>query len=966
MMNLIVYFAAMIQRVILSCVFFFIVFSSSSQEYFVQNYSMKNGLPNNQLHNIIQAKDNTLWFTSFYGVTQFDGANFTTFTEEDGLISNHILTVFEDSKERIWVSPWNQEGINLIENGEVISFNDSVLQTKWMMITVYEDKKGRIWFFGNNTVIKYENEAFELVFSSPNIKEYLHPNGLAVINDNELYLTQMENGVIKVTLEPFSIEHINQESHGINNICYSALKDKNGTYWFGCYGAIYSFENGVMTEHHIPLDFDKCRVWGIDEDEDGYLWLATYGGGIIRWDKKEEFIVINSKNGLTDDFCYAVLVDNENNKWITTDVGGLNKLTDFSFEYFTQKSGLKSNQVYGITQQKNGAIVLGTDKGFSIIKDNEVDTTLYQNMSISSFSTGENDIWYTSKSGYGIFNEDYSISNFDHSNTYNFIDAKESVVAGLSRVLHKGKEVFFHEFLIITSSFYFNDVLYIGTNYGIIQDKNGEITQLENLNHAAFSEISISLKISKNEVLIANPNELVYLKNSADSLEIKHFSSKKLGGLIRIFSMLLDGNDLWVGAQNTLAKINFNELVNNNHLIIEKYDVSSGFLQGLNAPGAIFKDNSGAIWVGTSEGAVKFNPKLAHKNNVPPTLKIKEIRLFNQKIDPKLYRNEAKNTFTYEENHLTFHFQAVSLSKPSAVKIKYRLVGLDKNWSSPSKNHPISFPFLNPGEYTFEFMASNGDGVWSKTPLRYSFVISPPFWQTYWFFALVFTILIGGVYFLFHRQKMGAILKQKNQEKFTQNIIKAQEEERKRISKGLHDGIGQNLLLIKNALQTNKIDGAKNMVSTTIEEVRTISRNLHPFQLEKFGLTKALESMVEELDQSFDEIIFTEEIDAIDDLFSKEEEINIYRIVQESVNNIIKHANATAARIVIVKKEKYLELFIFDNGKGFDLEKNKDIINSLGLKSIRERVKYLKGTVNFESKINAGTKISIKIAYEPR
>jgi len=114
------------------------------------------------------------------------------------------------------------------------------------------------------------------------------------------------------------------------------------------------------------------------------------------------------------------------------------------------------------------------------------------------------------------------------------------------------------------------------------------------------------------------------------------------------------------------------------------------------------------------------------------------------------------------------------------------------------------------------------------------------------------------------------------------------------------------------------------------------------------------------------EIRHAEEIVSMDDIFSKEQEINIYRIIQECCNNIIKHSNASAARIVIQKKGRNIEITVFDNGKGFDLEKNKDIINSLGLKSIRERVKYLKGTVKFESKLNAGTKIILKIAYEQK
>ncbi len=519
----------MTQRLFILFTFLCSIFLSYSQEYFIEKVDVKKGLPNNQLHNLIQAKDNTLWLTSFYGLTQYDGTSFKVYTEEDGLISNHILNVFEDSKGRIWACPWNRKGINRIENGKVTTFNDSILNTKWMMNTAYEDNKGTIWFFGNNAVYKYKNNAFELVYLSEDIKEYLHPNNVSVINDNELYLTQMENGVIKVTLEPFAItEHINNDSHGINNICYSTFKDRDGRFWFGCYGAIYSFENDVMIEHKVPIEVDKCRIWGIDEDKEGNLWLATYGGGVVKWGKKDKFTIINSKNGLSDDYCYSILVDNENNKWIATDIAGLNKIGDFSFQYYTTLSGLESDLVFAITQKENGDMLIGSDKGFSIIKEDKVDATVHNNYSIYYLAKDENnEIWYASETGYGIIKNNFEITNLDPANKYNFIDPKEGVITGLSRVLKNKQEVFFHEFLIIPCAFYFDDVLYIATNYGLIkQETNKKIEQIKKLPNDNFSEVSTMVKISNNEVLLSNPNELVYIKNLGDSLAIKRFQAR--------------------------------------------------------------------------------------------------------------------------------------------------------------------------------------------------------------------------------------------------------------------------------------------------------------------------------------------------------------------------------------------------------------------------------------------------------
>ncbi len=228
-------------------------------------------------------------------------------------------------------------------------------------------------------------------------------------------------------------------------------------------------------------------------------------------------------------------------------------------------------------------------------------------------------------------------------------------------------------------------------------------------------------------------------------------------------------------------------------------------LKGLTAPDAIYKDKDGAIWVGMSTGLVKFNPKLVRKNKLPPFLKLNRVKLFSRTIEKSFFLEEGDIKFSYNQNHLTFDVQAVSLSTPEKIKCKYRLIGLSDEWSEPTTIHPISYPFLNPGNYTFEFIASNGEGVWTKVPLRFSFFVSPPFWKTSWFITLVILVILSLIIYLFYLQKLKLVRVQREQEKFTRDIIEAQEEERKRISEGLHDGIGQNLLLIKNGLRTKKL-----------------------------------------------------------------------------------------------------------------------------------------------------------------
>lgn len=220
-------------------------------------------------------------------------------------------------------------------------------------------------------------------------------------------------------------------------------------------------------------------------------------------------------------------------------------------------------------------------------------------------------------------------------------------------------------------------------------------------------------------------------------------------------------------------------------------------------------------------------------------------------------------------------------------------------------------------------------------------------------------ILLGfGLILLYRNQrhlKNNKIL----QEKFSQELLVSQEGERRRISKDLHDGIGQQLLVIKNKLMANGDEDTKKMVDYTIEEVRTISRDLHPFQLQELGITKAIEYTINLIDENTT-LFISAEIDNIDNIFSKEDEVNIYRIIQESLSNILKHAHAEAGKVSVKKFTNNILISIRDNGVGFDFSEKYQDVKSLGLKTLLERTKFLKGQMKVTSKKDTGTVIEFQ------
>ncbi|NER17676.1 ATP-binding protein [Spongiivirga citrea] len=229
--------------------------------------------------------------------------------------------------------------------------------------------------------------------------------------------------------------------------------------------------------------------------------------------------------------------------------------------------------------------------------------------------------------------------------------------------------------------------------------------------------------------------------------------------------------------------------------------------------------------------------------------------------------------------------------------------------------------------------------------------------QLLWFGGAGFLAVFGFILVFKSRQKAKRDIKQ--QEYFTQGLIEAQENERTRVSKDLHDSVGQQLTFIKKKAQNLDQTELSVLANTALEEVRSISRDLYPATLKQLGLAASIEQLLFDLDGESD-MFFSVEVEDINQNFNETETLNFYRFIQESVNNVLKHANAKTIIVNIVKQQKNIEVLIKDNGRGF--QTTKEVLqNSLGLKTMAERVRILKGHLSIQSKKEVGTTILVKI-----
>jgi signal transduction histidine kinase len=210
------------------------------------------------------------------------------------------------------------------------------------------------------------------------------------------------------------------------------------------------------------------------------------------------------------------------------------------------------------------------------------------------------------------------------------------------------------------------------------------------------------------------------------------------------------------------------------------------------------------------------------------------------------------------------------------------------------------------------------------------------------------------------------------QQAFARQLIESQERERKRIAAELHDSLGQNLLIVKNRAQLGQLaardapefleqfEWILSSATESIEEVREIAQNLRPYHLDRLGLTKALAIMLERV-AATTRIRFVSELAPLDDVFSKDDAITLYRVVQESLNNVVKHAQATEVRVGVARVTDAVMLTIQDNGRGFSPAAASASASGFGMAGMAERVRMLGGDCRIESREGHGTIVTIRL-----
>lgn len=920
-------------------------------------YDPKNpqGLSWRNVTSIYEDRFGTLWVGAGKGLNRLDRSTgtfrhyFNDPNNPNSLSDNRVRVICEDRYGDLWIGTAN--GLNQLDRRtETFTryFHDSEDNTTISdnsIGAIYEDHLGTLWI-GTNGLNRFDRESrtFVRYQHDPNNPTSLSHDWAGPICEDSTGTLWIgtPNGLNRFNRETESFTRYHHQPGNSNSLSYnlivSLFAGHANTLWVGALNGLNRIElnpSQFVAYRHEPNNPNSLNdnfVYSVYEDREGILWIGTFGQGLNKFEphrKKFKLYKNDPKNpkSLSHDQVVAIHEDRFGILWVGT-TGGLNAF-DRNTEIFTRylnnpddSTSLSGNITNAIMEDSRGALWIGTNRGLNRFDHRTGTFKRYLYLPEDHPIPGLSDIRAIHEAANGIF----WLATVD--GLIKFDPASEKFV------IYRNDEA--HPNLLT---------------------RNGLITLCEGKTGALWLGTSEGLN-----------------RFDPKTAAVTHYYVKD--GLPNnfIYGILCDDRGrLWISTNKGLSC--FDDRLPSGKKF-KNYDAGDGLQGDEFNQRACFKNKNGELFFGGTEGLTRFHPDRIHDNPRVPPVVLTAFKKYDRRVLFDRDISEVDNIeLDYTDKAFSFEFAALNYTNSGKNQYAYKLEGFDQDWIYCGNRRVAYFTNLDPGNYVFRAKGSNNDGVWNEKGLTLKIKIHPPFWATWWFRILSALAAIGIPGLIYERRVSGLRRAKAAQEEFSRRLIATQEAERQRIAFELHDSLGQNLLIIKNGLQQftntlaeqgqspNGLDDLSDLAQTAINETREIACNLHPHQLDRLGLKKAMASMINKMAQSA-ALQIAWDIDEIDGLFPKEAEINLFRLVQEGLNNIVKHAAATAATIQIKKIGAKIAMAIADNGKGFDANlhsANPAARKGFGLAGMAERTRILGGNLVIDSAPEKGTTLEIVI-----
>ena len=754
-----------------------------------------------------------------------------------------------------------------------------------------------------------------------------------------IYILTPKQGIQQIDIKKLGIDKIDYapawfvQYLGNNYAAENLFFDNENNIWcinaaLGCYKINKTTRQTIFYGTGTGL---LNNVGSIFEDKEKNYWFLTYGKGIqkLLQPDYEEIIFINNQPHHHQGYLYnlpggAVFINGATNQYAVQDnnaqllhkpqkkIINANFFWQNDYWYFTDENTLKSDRnatiYFGVGNNTNRfqlSTKIKTDKAGNILIGGSFFYLLLQNGKFASTATP----YYVDNIVAGEEN-DYWVFDRGTAGAVLYRYTNEELV--------KIKDYKTPGFAPRCAALWNKDTFLIGTRYnGLVFVKLfkdafkplGSLTREKGLSNNFILDI---VKLTKNKIALATASGVDVVNFTGTDTSIQHLSSA-----------------------------------------INVYDPISNLTADTAGNLYAISEYTGKLYKYT---ASKFNGV-----NYLPDAFFSGIQVNKEKVTGN------KNIFNYLQRNFLFQVAAPSYIDNRNITFYFLLQGkITKELFNSTGDFEVNN--LEPGEYNLEVKIVYPGNIYPKQKLFYQFTINQPFWQTWWFKILItfaVAILIGYAIRNFYSkklQKQKAILEK-------QHTI---EQERNRMARELHDGLGSMLSGIKHSFaalknqilldekQDNKFHANIEKLNDTIKELRNISHSISPDGLLMYGLENSLRDYCNNITQPGILAINFKAIATTNMLLTEEQAFHIFRIVQELLQNIIKHSGASTAIVQISYNKCRLYITVEDDGRGFDVtdEKNK---NGMGLKNIESRIKILKGKMDYRTKPSEGTSVLLEI-----
>lgn len=954
--------------------------------YYKHELNDAKSLSYNHVFSLLEDKKGIIWAgTLGGGLNKFDSrtGKFKRFNHNpnnDNTISHDVIyKLYRDSKNRIWISTLGG-GLNLFDPVRETfvhykySAKDSNSISSNMVSAIYEDKNKNLWFGTFNGGMNLFDEAkqkFTRFQNKPGDKYSLsHNQVMDFLEDSygRFWVATFGGGVNQLDRKTGKFSSLKSDSKFLfkpDNLSIRKLFEDDESIWAATYSGMFKFDKKSFHKtsfYSNPNDegtINDNKVRAIFKDRTGVLWFGTIAGANKFDSMKKKFQIIdfkqNYKSFLDNQFTVPQKFITEKILWAGPGESIITKSSKRNIKFFGNvdtKTGFHTNRSSNFYFDEKNYIWVGSYNGlhcfnvnineFSAVQYNDDGTPQQGNNFVKWFYIDKKNRFWTGTltGGITIFDpQTGALKRYIHHEP-------NPKSLGDSRVMSVFEDS--------------HGVFWIATFGGldVFNEKDETFkhyTVLPNDSSCISNDRIYNIYESKSgDLWIGTYQGLNKYNREKDNFE--HFTIKQGLSDNTIYSIQEDeAGNLWIRTNDGISK--FDPIKK----IFKNYNDKDG-LPEMDLNGNIFfKNNDGKMFFGYSNGLIAFYPEEVVDNPYKPKVAFTRLSVMDQEIKfeensplEKPLNESEKIELSYKDKVISIEFAALHFAIPSKNRYAYKLEGFLDDWIFvDANNRAAKFTNLNPGKYVLRVIASNNDGIWSDVQRSLTIVITPPYWETWWFRVLMFMLLIGLI-FAFYEMRL--------------NRLVGIERTRSKIARNLHDEVGGTLSsiqyfvrAIEKEINGNKSEDISKYLRLILESSSDAQDNIKDLiwtvNPDEDGLGKFLIKFNRYASDLLDskEIKYSIELPnvGLEKSISMENRQHLWCICKEILTNIVRHSFCKNVKIKLHYNGKSLDFSIEDDGVGFD-ESSKNYSN--GIVNIKNRAEALKAYYRLETNHGKGTK----------